>query len=324
MWTNRLALALAAGLGLGVVLAVAVVLVWWNVSARRQPLQVVSDDAALEALLDGSPFIALNDGDRPVYLVAPRDAAGMEEWLVEDAAELAAQGRQLRVVLVPSSAGGASDEASVAELWLSRNIDLLEEWLSMPSSHWSAIGIPAADSEPERLAAVAEARAMARTLMRQLGQDATDDRWPVLVWRDGAGQLAACLCRSPEAAARARHALRLSERRQPPSDYDEAAVPRVHAPEAEDDGYDDLYPRLEPGDAVVEVPQEDSGATDSTLYRTPSPTLPGDVDGAASTPTPASRATERATAPVARRPAPRGEVNTAPPKAEKDAESLFY
>lgn len=332
MLTNRIAAALATGLGLGILLAAVVILVWWNVSGRQSPLQIIDNPAGLEAQLESAPYIALNAGDRPVYVIAPRGAQGLDRWLSQDAAELAERGRQVRVIMLPSDRGNASQDATVTELWLDRNIDLLAEWLSMPADHWTPIGIEPVTASPHRLAALAEARALARNLMQAVGQGRDDARWPLIVWRDGAGQLAACLCESPAAAAKARYALRLTghvDTEERFADADDAGPPAPDH-EAGYEDFDDNYPRLTlPSNESTEEPllyeQQDYGP-----YRTPSPLLPGDVSEGIVAPVPpapsapAARSAPSRSTPAPRpRPAPR-ELNTAPPKAEKDAESLFY
>ena len=314
MLTNRIAAALAAGLGLGVLLAVVMVLVWWNVSVRQKPLRVVDDAAALETLLESAPYIALNAGERPVYVIAPRSSPDLERWLSSDALQLAGQGRQVRVILLPSGSADPSDEATVTALWLDRDIDLLQEWMAMRPVQWKAIGLAPASQSPERLAVLAEARAFAHSLMPHLGLSGRDARWPLLVWRDGAGQLAACLCADAKAAGDARYALRISE-----SATDHAVIPAAAAPRAlttdDDQDFEDVYPRLGHDDPDTEDPY--LSALPEAVTRTPSPTLPGDAQEGA-TPPPA----QRPQAPA--RPAPRPTVNTAPPVAQKDAEALFY
>lgn len=318
---KRITAALIAGVGLGLLCAGLGIMGWWTLSVRERPLQVVSDPAPLEALLEAAPYIALNRGERPVYVIAPRASAGLEQWLLNAAAELAAQGREVRVIMVPSGHGGAAEDATVTELWINRDIDLLAEWLSMRAEHWTAIGIEPVAASPQRLTIQAEAAGLARTLMQRVGQGSKDARWPLIIWRDGANQLAACLCQRPAAVAEARYALRLSGEAPAIEDYPAEPEPRPHRAAPDEDAFDDQYPRLNYADEPA-VDWGDHSETDEGLtYRTPSPLLPGDVgEGGAQTTRPPATSTAPAPRP---RPAPR-ELNTAPPKAEKDAESLFY
>jgi len=331
---RKIAAAVIAGVGLGLLLAGVGIMGWWSLSARNQPLHVVNDPAPLEALLASAPYISLNRGERPVYVIAPRSAPRLEEWLLNDAIELAEQGREVRVIMVPSGHGGAAEDATVAELWLTQNIDLLAEWMSMRAEHWTAIGIEPVAVSPRRLAVRAEAAAFSRTLMERVGHGAKDDRWPLIIWRDGANQLAACLCQRPAAVNEARYALRLTgegmARPLAPSPEPAPAYDDARPDEADD--FDDRYPRLNYSeDPRVEWPEQ-SENSEGSEYRTPSPLLPGDVGAGISSETVQSRSERPAAAPRPQatrpqatrpRPAPR-ELNTAPPKAEKDAESLFY
>lgn len=325
--TSRIVAALVAGVGLGLLLAGLGIMGWWSLSVRERPLQVVSDAAPLEALLDSAPYISLNRGERPVYVVAPRSSPELDRWLLNDAVALAEQGREVRVIMVPSGHGGAAEDATIAELWLSRDIDLLAEWMSMRAEHWTAIGIEPVAGSPERLAAHAEAAALARTLMQRVGQGADDARWPLIIWRDGANQLAACLCQRSAAAKEARYALRLNDSPDGASEVLDhpTTEPIPHRAEP-DDGYEDQYPRLNYAEEPPAQWQGEADLGEGSGYRTPSPQLPGDVVEGDNPETPRPRAERPAPAPRAQPAQPRAPrvLNTAPPKAEKDAESLFY
>src|SRR5690606_30868215 len=131
-----------------------------------------------------APAIRLNAGERPVTIISPRAATALEQWLGTDAAELATQGREVRAIIVPSGHGGASEEATVVQLWQGRDIGLLRQWLSMRAEHWTAVGIEPVSSSEARMATLAEAAGLRRSVLQRLGRPADDNRWPLVIWRD--------------------------------------------------------------------------------------------------------------------------------------------
>lgn len=318
---GRTGAALAAGIGLGLLVAGLMIVIWWTLTQRDRPLRVVRDDPALETLLASAPAIRLNGGERPVTIISPRAAAALEQWLGADSAELAANGREVRAIIVPSGHGGTSEEATVAQLWQGRDIGLLRQWLSMRAEHWTAVGIePVSSSEP-RMATLAEAAGFRRSVLQRLGRPADDNRWPLVIWRDGAGQLAVCHCHTPKAVAEARLALGLKGPAAPVVAAPTTPAPIRTGPAAAEAETTDAYPRLGDMPATEPSATHPYGEVSETNTR-PAPVLPGDAapvapSSAKAAPRPASRPSRPARA-------PRTDVNTAAPKAEKDAESLFY
>lgn len=318
---GRTGAALAAGIGLGLLVAGLMIVIWWTLTQKDRPLRVVRDGPALETLLASAPAIRLHAGERPVTIISPRAATALEQWLGVDAAELAASGREVRAIMVPSGHGGTSEEATVVQLWQGRDVGLLRQWLSMRAEHWTAVGIEPVSASETRMAALAEATGFRRSVLQRLGRPADDNRWPLVIWRDGAGQLAVCHCHTPQAVAEARLALGLKGESPP-------VVPAVPVPvraetaktEAETTG---AYPRL--GDMSAVEPSGSSPYGEVSETRSPAvpaPALPGDAAPLA--PSAAKAAQRPASRPVRPARAPRTDVNTAAPKAEKDAESLFY
>ncbi|MEG2313247.1 hypothetical protein [Brevundimonas sp.] len=301
------------------------IVIWWTLTQKDRTLRVVGDDPALETLLASAPAIRLNVGERPVTIISPRAATALEQWLGADAAELATQGREVRAIIVPSGHGGTSEEATVVQLWQGRDIGLLRQWLSMRAEHWTAVGIEPVSASETRMAVLAEAAGFRRSVLQRLGRPVDDNRWPLVIWRDAAGQLAVCHCHTPQAVAEARLALGLKGKSPPVV----AVVPTTPAPvraepavaETENVG---AYPRL--GDMPVTEPSGTDPYGEVSETRSPlapAPALPGDVAPVA--PSSPAKTTSRPTSRPSRpaRP-PRTDVNTAAPKAEKDSESLFY
>lgn len=330
MLSSRTWAALAAGIGLGLLVAALVITVWWMLTQRTRTLVVVRDDGAIEALLASAPSIVVNmpdtAGQRPMTVISPRAATGLEQWLGKDASALAAKGREVRAIILPSGHGGSSEDATVAALWEGRDIGLLRQWLSMRAEHWTAVGVEPVNASPQRMAAFAEATAFSHALKLRLGGDG--NRWPVVVWRDGAGQLAVCYCDTPKAMAEARRALGLPDlsAHEQPVQVPAVPVARPAAKTASDDQEQASgYPRLNDAGLAAAESAETFGEVSETA-RAPMPALPGDAGFGQAVPqaktAPAPRSAPRPASRPAR--APRSDINTAAPKAEKDAESLFY
>lgn len=332
MQNKRIWTALAAGVVLGLILALVGIGGWWILSNEDRALVLARQPDELEKLIGSAPAITLNDAPREVTIISPRAARGLDYWLGEGFDELSLQGRGVRVVMVPSDREDTVEEATVAELWLGRSTGLLAQWMDMPADLWTAVGIAPVTQSRERMAAVAEAHAFRRAVKSLSGSKAGDKRWPMVVWRDGAGQLAVCYCNTPKALEAARHALRLGYQEVPA--LAEEAVPyqtyeRPRDEPEEEDRYGD-YPRLT---APEEGYDDDWYSSEnpnvlSESHITPSPLLPGDVVRPETTPAPIPSQTE--VKPKAQQPSPaparrpREGLTTTPPKAEKDADSLFY
>lgn len=324
MLSSRTGAALAAGIGLGLLLAALIIVIWWTLTQKDRTIRLVRDDHAVEALMASAPYVSLNAGQRPVTIIAPRAAAGLEQWLGADADELAETGREVRAIIVPSGHSGTSEEATAVQLWQSRDIGLLRQWLSMRAEHWTAVGIEPVTASAPRMTTLAEASGFRRSILQTLGRPSDDDRWPLVIWRDAAGQLAVCICDTPAAVVEARRSLGLKGVTAPATPVVRAAPPAPRAePATPETETTDAYPRL--GDVPSAEPSGTNlyGEVSETQAR-PAPVLPGDATGAVAPssavtpPRPSNRTVSRPARP------PRSDVNTAAPKAEKDAESLFY
>lgn len=328
---------IAAGAGLGLLGAGIAVGTWWQVDGRYQPKPVAGDAAGLGALLAGAPAVSLAEGVRPVYVIGTRDSGGFEQWANAEVYELAAKGRGVKVVVVPSGYGGAAEDNTVAQLWLYPERKTLEDWLQPRAAMWTAQGIPSMRSDVNRQAALMKAR----TFAEQISEKASISGWPLVVWQDAAGNWIVCRCDSAKANARARAALGLGQRHQPFTPQENTALPaRTSVAGSQQEVTTHPYPvgvtvldgELVPRDLQdVPVPVPDTalavpGADAVPRVErpvTPSPSLPGD---ARETSRPqAAQSTE--VRPAARTsssgPRPRV-VNTERPQAVKDEEALFY
>lgn len=104
----------------------------------------------------------------------------------------------------------AVERATVAELWLDRDWGLAERWEATPVADWTAEGIPPADGDPARTAAVEAGRGLIDALTPLLLEEGViKDRfhYPTLFWPDGDGWRA-LVCETPDTWPVVRRALR--------------------------------------------------------------------------------------------------------------------
>ncbi len=332
--------ALAAGIGIGLFLAGAIIAAWWYFDARYQPVQLSADEEFV-ALIEDAPYVALNDGERPVYVIGPRELPMVESWLGEDARRLDMMGREVRAIMIPTRHADHAEEATIAQLWLRPDYRLLSDWFERGAELWTGAGLPSVRRDSARQEALSRANGFAKRMSELTG---SDGRWPLLVWRDPTGALSLCICDNPQSQARARSILGIDR-----IGFEDS---ELYRDDTHDQGssYDEdeernLYPYPQTFDQrSYEDEDEDRGSSDMGGIEgetipprrafVPPPILPGDAiyppdrERRAAPVDPEQReAPRRETAPSQAAPQsrpPRKTAPTAPPEAKKDAESLFY
>lgn len=324
MLSRRVWAGLAAGTGLGLLLAGASIGAWWMIDGRHRPVQISGDAKAVQAAIEAAPYVVLSTGIRPVTLIGPRDNAAFDQWARQEATQLAEQGREVRVITIPSGYGGAAEEATIAQMWTEPTKALFDEWMARRAELWTAAGLTPVGRDPLRQEALARATGFARQISDLVG---AHNRWPLVFWHDPAGALALCVCDTDQSQAKARLTLGLggqAERVASPEEAVAVAEP-VQAQTVSYPYPQGLTPPIEPVAGAYNEPV--SELYEPAPIRTPSPRLPGDASPpapvtSAATGAAAPSASPKATAP-SRRPTPR-QVDTAPPVARKDAEAMFY
>jgi len=321
--SKRTIAGLAAGTGLGLLLAGAVVGGWWLLDARHQPVRLAKQ-AQAQAALNGAATVVVHTGQRPVYVVGPRSNPDWELWLRGEGPRLARMGRQVSTIIVPSNHGGMADEATVAQMWLTPDRNLLDQWLQAGTELWSAAGLPAVRSDPQRQEALARSRSFATQIGELAG---ATGRWPLVFWNDPTGALVVCVCDTEKSQAKARAMLGLTGQGTIPD------VAQGQNPEASEQAVEEHlsampYPQLfsPPEEQSFDGLNEPVSEVPLTSERAYQPErLPGDPSEQAVRAAPTTTAnpapSKAATARAAR---PGRAVNTAPPAATKEAEALFY
>ncbi|WP_339913988.1 hypothetical protein [uncultured Brevundimonas sp.] len=281
--------ALAALIGL--ILAGGGYWAYWNYYARFQPVVITTRQAEIQRLLDEASWVSDGSGGEPLYIIGYRASAAMQRYEHEEAPKLRAAGVEVRSIVFarPDLEGlaqsTASERATVAELWLTRDWTLYQRWTATPADAWSAAGIPVADGNLARAAVVEAGRAFATHLSAALRSSGLKTRYPLVVWRDREGFMKACACDDARSWAFIR------------DDLDAPDRVTLAAPTAD-------------GGAVP--PEAGDGAAQSLPYPAlpplPTDTPPADAANPAGTPPrPATRTTPRP-----------------PPKAKQQEDATFF
>lgn len=201
IWSVLAALAglLMAGAGFGV---------YWALNARFQPVVIGGEASAeIQRLLDEASWVSDGAGGTPLYVVAYRDSAAAQRFMVEAAPRLRAGGVETRLILFarPDHDGAprstAAERATVAELWLTRDWTLYRRWIETPPRSWTAAGIPHADGDLARSAMVEAGRRFDARMTDLVQSAGMTVRYPLVLWRDRRGVLKACACADSRAWA---------------------------------------------------------------------------------------------------------------------------
>lgn len=120
--------------------------------------------------------------------------------------DLLAQGVDIRLITIARrdqdgvAKSTAAERTTVAELWLNRDWALAERWETAPAPDWTAEGIPPADGDPARMAAIEAGRDLIDALTPLLlDEGVVEDRfhYPTLFWPEASGWRA-LVCERPE------------------------------------------------------------------------------------------------------------------------------
>ncbi|MDQ1154896.1 hypothetical protein [Brevundimonas sp. SORGH_AS_0993] len=234
---------------MGVVLAGVGFGAFWMLHARFEPVVLPTANAeGVQRLLDEASWVSDGAGGPPVYVVGWRDSEAVERFMRDEAPRLRALGVETRLILFarPDQDGTprstATERATVAELWLSRDWSLYRRWAETPARSWTAAGLPSADQDLSRAAMVEAGRRFDADLTAKLRPAGVVIRYPLILWRDRNGTLTACGCSDSRTWARIEN------------DLETAATPRPEARSAPGRQERDVAAPVRPSLAYPELP----------------------------------------------------------------------
>jgi hypothetical protein len=171
------------------------------------PVPLPRHGAQVAALLEAAGWVSPGGGGRPLYVLGFRSCGDTVRLKAALFADLLAAGVDIRLITIArrDQDGVAKstpvERATVAELWLHRDWALAERWEARPLADWTAEGIPPADRDPARMAAVEAGRGLIDALTPLLlDEGVVEDRfhYPTLLWPDPDGTWRALVCESPD------------------------------------------------------------------------------------------------------------------------------
>ena len=161
---------------------------------------------AIPVLLEAAGWVSPGNAGPALYLICYHSCTDTQALKAALFDELLAAGVDIRLITIARRDKGqvgfstAVERTTVAELWLRRDWALARRWDTTPAGDWTAQGIPPADGDPEREAAVEAGRRLTESLAPMLlGEGLVEDhfRFPTLFWPAADGTWRALVCESP-------------------------------------------------------------------------------------------------------------------------------
>lgn len=302
----------------GLVLALVGLWAYNHFYGRFLPTTIQQNPTEVQQLLDGAGWVSEGTGGRPVYVITYRESPAFQRWQTEEMDKLVAGGADLRMILFARAdhqgqvLSTAPERSTIAELWLTRDWDLYQRWVSSPVQTWTAAQLPPADDDMARSAVVDASRKFVEDLGQALSRSGVPLRYPLVIWRDEQGFLKACACDDPRSWAFVRDDLGAS-----------AAAPDLAPPETpagEDEGVDTGTTALPYPDPPI------AGTEPGVTGAAPGTDAPLSGQGGAPTPLPPLPGNP---APRPANPAPRPPASPAPQtpsteKADPNEDTMFF
>lgn len=178
---------------------------YWNFELRWRPKVIIRHQAEITRILEHSGWVSSDGAGPKLYMVSFRSCPDCIRFKSEEAPRLRKGGVEIREILVArrDSEGGLprstpAERATVAELWVNRAQarPLLERWMAVPPTAWTAPGVPPADGDIAREAVVEAGRKMVDDLTPLLKANGVDFAYPLLIWWTKDGEMHGCACES--------------------------------------------------------------------------------------------------------------------------------
>ena len=186
---------------------------WWSVDLRWRPKTIGKHQAEIAQLLQSAGWVSPGRGGKPLYMVSFRNCPDCIRFKTEEFPKLQAAGVDTRVIeIARRDVNGLSkstpiERATVAQLWLTRDWKLMEAWEAVPADAWKAPGVPPADGDLARTAAVESGRNLVDRLRVLLKDSGIELRYPTLIWWDAKGVMRGCACERHETYRDVEHEL---------------------------------------------------------------------------------------------------------------------
>jgi hypothetical protein len=165
--------------------------------------KTLQHEAEIAALLEGASWVSPGlSKDKVLYMVSWQSCPYCLAYERDDFPRLQAAGVDTRVIVyVRAISSTPQERAGVAELWRHRSWELWKRFVRIPTSSWTAEGLPA-DTDPTSVALVAKSQEFAdniRVLMSENGIGTREHlNLPTLIWRGKDGHLRGCGCEKVE------------------------------------------------------------------------------------------------------------------------------
>jgi hypothetical protein len=166
--------------------------------------KTLTHEAELRKLLETSGWVSPGlSKTKVLYMVSWQSCPPCILYEREDFPKLHAAGVDTRVIMYARASSSTPQERSgVAELWKNRSWATWKKFTAIPTSSWTAEGIPPADTTPERAALVKKSQAFADKMRELMAANGIGTRehlnLPTLIWVGKDGHLRGCGCEKVE------------------------------------------------------------------------------------------------------------------------------
>jgi hypothetical protein len=190
-------------LGAALAVVAAGLFLWWRQDLRWRPRDIKEDGPEIARLLENAGWVSPGLNGPRLYMVGFRSCPQCVRFKAESFPALHAAGVDTRVIeIAQRDVGGLSlstpeERTTVAELWIGRRWALLQAWEKVPPAAWTAPGIPPADGDPARTAAVEAGRDLVDQLEPLMARNRISFAYPTLVWWTKDGKMRGCTCEKP-------------------------------------------------------------------------------------------------------------------------------
>ena len=165
--------------------------------------KTLQHEAEIAALLEGASWVSPGlSKDKVLYMVSWQSCPYCLAYERDDFPKLQAAGVDTRVIVyVRAISSTPQERAGVAELWRHRSWELWKRFVKIPTSSWTAEGLPA-DTDPTSVALVAKSQEFADNMRVLMSENGIGTRahlnLPTLIWRAKDGHLRGCGCEKVE------------------------------------------------------------------------------------------------------------------------------